>query len=138
MGPNDAQIVRVFSREPNGDIADLTLDPKSNAEIVLEAEAGRTLHQNAGKYLVSLVVRDLSDGTAIPAQVAGAPQPGVVEGFFTDPNWKDYPARFTFVVTSADLKNHRGHLVQAYGSVLYGTGDPGATLSISQPFQILP
>ncbi|MEV6170992.1 hypothetical protein AB0L99_22505 [Streptomyces sp. NPDC051954] len=138
MGPNDAQIVRVFSREPKGPIADLTLDPTKDAEIVVEAEAGDTLHQTGGKYSVTLVVRDISDGTAIPATVAGAPQPNEVKGSFTDANWPNLAAGFDFVISSATLQNHRGHLAQAYGSVLYGTGKPGVTFAVSQPFQILP
>ncbi|GAA3973333.1 MULTISPECIES: hypothetical protein [Streptomyces] len=138
MGPNDAQIVRVFSRGLKGPIADLTLNPNSEGEVVLEAEAGETLHDGGGDYLVTLVVRDLSDGTAIPAQVPNAPKPGEVKGRFRDPNWVDLPASFGFVMSSADLKNHRGHLVQAYGSVVYGNTKPGSTFAVSQTFQILP
>ncbi|MGC0360449.1 hypothetical protein RKD25_007738 [Streptomyces sp. SAI-124] len=41
-------------------------------------------------------------------------------------------------MSSADLKAHRGHLVQAYGSVVYGNKKPGSTFAVSQPFQILP
>ncbi|WP_320783382.1 hypothetical protein [Streptomyces sp. CRN 30] len=138
MGPNDAQIVRVFSREPKGPIADVTLDPTKDAEIVLEAEAGATLHQNAGKYRVSLVVRDLSDGTGIPAFVTGVATAGEVQGSFTDANWPNLAASFPFVVSSATLQNHRGHMAQAWGSVLYGTNQPGATFAVGDPFQILP
>ncbi|MGW6904571.1 hypothetical protein [Streptomyces sp. NPDC054940] len=133
MGPNDAQVVRVFSREPGSPISDVTLDPGQNGEIVLEAEAGRTLHQNGGRYTVTLVVRDLSDGSAIP--VTGAT---VVRGNFLDANWPGLAARFTFTMSDVTLKAHAGSIAQAYGSVVYGTGEPGATFALSQPFQILP
>lgn len=138
MGPNDARIGRVFSREVNDTIADFTLDPNTNGVVVLEAEAGETLHDGGGDYLVTLVVRDLSDGTAIPAQVANTPKPGEVKGRFRDPGWKALAASFEFILSSADLQNHRGHLAQAYGSVVYGNNKPGSTFAISQPFQILP
>ncbi|MFF3989185.1 hypothetical protein ACFY0B_31945 [Streptomyces sp. NPDC001797] len=42
MGPNDAQIVRIFSREEEGLIADFTLKATGNAEIVVAAKAGHT------------------------------------------------------------------------------------------------
>ncbi|MER6535043.1 hypothetical protein ABT215_14785 [Streptomyces sp900105755] len=42
MGPNDAQIVRIFSREERVLIADFTMKATGNAEIVVEAEAGHT------------------------------------------------------------------------------------------------
>ncbi|MEV6666759.1 hypothetical protein [Streptomyces nigra] len=138
MGPNDAQIVRVFSREPKGAIADITLDPKTDGEIVVEAEAGDTLHDGQGKYTVTLALRDLSDGTAVLAQVAGAAQPGLVEGSFGDAHWPDLPGRFEFVVSSAELQAHKGHLLQAYATVLYGNKKIGATSAISPVFQVLP
>ncbi|MER5751690.1 hypothetical protein [Streptomyces sp. NPDC002088] len=138
MGPNDAQIVRVFSREPKGPIADFTLDPKTDAEIVLEAEAGGTLHQNAGKYIVTLILRDLNDLTAIPARVLNAATANEVAGNFTDANWPNLPASFVFVIDRAELDARKGHMVQAHGSVLYGTSDPGVTFAVSPQFQILP
>ncbi|MGW1215552.1 hypothetical protein ACWD5F_38565 [Streptomyces sp. NPDC002499] len=135
MGPNDAQIVRVFSREPSGKIADSTLDPQKDGEIVLEAEAGRTLHGQEGSYRVSLVVRDIDDGTAIP--VVGS---GVVQGHFLTPGegWTDFPGVFEFTLSSAVLSQHAGHIAQAYGSVKYGSTEPGATFAVSPPFLILP
>jgi hypothetical protein len=138
MGPNDAQIVRVFSRQLKGGIADFTLDPDQDGDVVLEAEAGDTLWDGGGDYLVTLAIRDLSDGTGIPAQVANTSKAGEVKGRFQDPNWAGLPTSFEFVMSSADLKAHRGHLVQAYGSVVYGNKKPGSTFAVSQPFQILP
>lgn len=135
MGPNDAQIVRVFSREPGGAIADATLNPQKDGEIVLEAEAGRTLHGQEGSYRVTLVVRDVSDGSVIP--VAGS---GEVTGQFhkTGQGWEKPTQLFTFTLSSASLAQHSGHLVQAYGSVLYGATEPGATFAVSPTFMILP
>jgi hypothetical protein len=34
MGPNHAEIIRVYTREPGGTIEDLTLDSATNAEVV--------------------------------------------------------------------------------------------------------
>ncbi|MGW3285486.1 hypothetical protein ACWDR3_12685 [Streptomyces sp. NPDC001002] len=135
MGPNDAQIVRVFSREPSGPIADSTLDPQKDGEIVLEAEAGETLHQGEGSYRVSLVVRDISDGSLIP--LTGS---GVVTGQFqvAGKGWTDPVGTFTFTMSSTVLGQHAGNIAQAYGSVKYGTKKPGATFAVSPPFLILP
>ncbi|MDX6348084.1 MAG: hypothetical protein QOF84_2874 [Streptomyces sp.] len=136
MGPNDAQIVRVFSREPKGSIADVTLDSHTDAEIVIDAEAGGTLHQNQGAYCVTLVVRDLTDGSIIPAKVQGATKAGEVEGHFADQHWMNPAANFSFTVSKAELAKRKGHLAEAYGAVSYGSQTPGATLALSQPFLI--
>ncbi|MCL8011736.1 hypothetical protein [Streptomyces sp. AS02] len=77
-------------------------------------------------------MRDLSDGSAIP--VNGA----TVQGDFLDANWPARAARFTFTVSDTTLKAHAGSIAQAFGSVVYGTSQPGATFALSQPFQILP
>lgn len=135
MGPNDAQIVRVFSREPGGDVADATLNPKKDGEIVLEAEAGGTLHGQEGSYRVTLVVRDISDGSVVP--VAGS---GVVTGQFhkAGQGWEKLTQKFTFTLSSNTLGQHAGHLMEAYGSVQYGATEPGATFAVSPTFMILP
>ncbi|MEV5841442.1 hypothetical protein ACGF3G_13740 [Streptomyces sp. NPDC048179] len=138
MGPNDAQIVRIFSREEKGKIADVTLAPGSDALVVLEAEAGFILFDGHGDYLVTLVVRDLSDGTLIPATVPGVATPNKVAGRFADATWSDLAASFKFVVTGTELAKRKGHLVQAYGSVVYGHQHPGATLAESPLFMIQP
>ncbi|MCD7443940.1 hypothetical protein K4B79_37745 [Streptomyces lincolnensis] len=135
MGPNDAQIVRVFSREPGAAIADTTLNPQKDGEIVLEAEAGRTLHAQQGAYRVTLVVRDVSDGSVIP--VVGS---GEVKGQFEQngQGWEKPSQPFTFTLSSNVLSQHAGHLAQAYGSVLYTSTEPGATFAVSPMFMILP
>jgi hypothetical protein len=138
MGPNDAQIVRIFSREEKGQIADFTLDPGKNAEIVLEAEAGDTLHDQGGNYLITLVVRDLSDGTLIPATVQTVTTPNKVTGNFGDQNWQHLGVQFSFLVSATELSHRKGHLVEAYGSVVYGHHKPGATTATSPLFMIQP
>lgn len=79
MGPNDALIVRVFSREPDGTVADVTLHPQKDGEIVPEAEAGRTLHGLEGAYQVTLGVRDITLHSASSAPAhrwsGGVPYP---------------------------------------------------------------
>ncbi|MFJ9712298.1 hypothetical protein [Streptomyces sp. NPDC101234] len=139
MGPNDAQIVRIFSREEKGLIADFTLKANGNAEIVVEAEAGHTLHGLGGDYLVTLVIRDLSDGTLIPATVQTVTTPNKVVGRFRDSNWQHLAATFAFLVPATELSGRREHLLQAYGSVVYGNDDEsGATLATSPLFMIQP
>ncbi|WP_460068705.1 hypothetical protein [Streptomyces sp. YKOK-I1] len=133
MGPNDAQIVRVFSRRVDGSIADVTLSPGSDAEIQLEAEAGSALFGTQGAYTVTLVVRDISDGTVIPTV-----GPSVLKGHFQETDWSKLDAVFTFVLDKGVLDAHKGHLARAYGSVVYGSGLGGGTFAVSPYFQILP
>jgi hypothetical protein len=82
-------------------------------------------------------VRDLTDGSSIPAKVQGATRAGEVEGHFADQHWMNPAANFSFTVSKAELAKRKGHLAEAYGSVSYGgTQAPGATLALSQPFLI--
>ena len=36
MGPNDADIIRVYTREGNGTVADNTLDPNIDGKVVVD------------------------------------------------------------------------------------------------------
>ena len=69
MGPNDVEVVRVFTKEQGSTIADVTFKVDTPFEVIVEAEAGDEYMTGAlknGSYKVGVTVRDLTDGTTIP------------------------------------------------------------------------
>ena len=63
MGPNDVEIVRVYTRQPKGDIADSTFATSEKCEVVVEAEAGSAIWAMGVPYWIGVSVRDLTDNT---------------------------------------------------------------------------
>jgi len=132
MGPNDAQLVRVFTREAGGAISDETAKSGSAFEIVVEAEAGYALHSTGGKYDFGIVVRNLTTSSSIHTDT--------LSGLFGDANWPADKLANQFVftlpaamVTAALAKNI--FEVIAYlmvGGV--GAGSPDASFAKSAMF----
>jgi hypothetical protein len=63
MGPNDADIIRVYTREGNGTVADNTLDPNIDGKVVVDLEAGSAVFGSGAKWQLGVVIKDLEDGT---------------------------------------------------------------------------
>jgi hypothetical protein len=138
MGPNQADIIRVSTREFGSPVSDVTLDPNRNAEIVVEVEAGLTVFNLGAHWRLGLHVRDL-DGGGIPFALTPTTSLG---GHMKDPGdpW-DKPAKnFRYTIDKSELAGHEGHLCRIHAYLLVGTG-PGnydATFVESEPFLILP
>jgi hypothetical protein len=64
---NDCELVRVFTRRAaaGSTIADETIKSNEAFRVVLQAEAGETLHNNGGPYRLILVVKDETAGTSV-------------------------------------------------------------------------
>jgi hypothetical protein len=91
MGPNDAQLVRVFTREAGGAISDETAEKGSALDIVVEAEAGFALHSTGGRYEFGIVVRNLTTSSSIHTDIRS--------GLFGDANWPADKLANQFVFT---------------------------------------
>jgi hypothetical protein len=132
MGPNGAEIIRVFTRQAGGTISDTTLDPSKDAEVVVEVEAGGTVYGVQGKYSTGLFVKDLIDGTLIPFTPAPA------KGALGDPPWTPQATQITYTIKAADLANHKDHLCQVDAYVLIGGMPPfDPSFAVSPTFLIL-
>lgn len=132
MGPNDADIIRVYTKEAAGTVADTTLDSSKDANVVVEVEAGSAVFSAAAKYQTGLVVKDLVDGTLIPFS------PPPVSGALSTAPWTTQDAEFVYTITAADLGPHKGHLCQVYAYLLIGVTDFDASFVESPMFLILP
>jgi NAD dependent epimerase/dehydratase family enzyme len=132
MGPNDAEIVRVYTREKSGTVADVTLDSGSDAAVVVEVEAGSTVFGLGAQYSSGLVIKDLTNGTNIPFT------PASVSGTLTAAPWSNQAQSFTYTITAADLAAHKGSICQIYAYLLVGVKDFDASFVESPLFLILP
>ena len=97
VGPNDAQLVRVFTREAGGAVSDTTALSGKPFEIVVEAEVGSALHNTGGKYEFGIVVRDLTTTSSIHTASE--------KGNFGPPNWpgNQLAKQFVFPLAAAKL-----------------------------------
>jgi hypothetical protein len=132
MGPNHAEVIRVYTREPGSTIEDLTLDSSTNAEVVVEVESGRTIFEAGARYKTGLVIKDLETGGSIPFGPAAA------SGSLTDPPWDTQADSFTYTIQAGDLAGHAGNLCRVYAYLLVGVKDFDASFAESPVFLVLP
>ncbi|WP_406356283.1 hypothetical protein [Streptomyces sp. NBC_00658] len=133
MGPNDVELVRVFTRRLKGTIADVTLESTSEFEVILEAECGTALFGVAGKYQAEIVVRDITANNNIPFKVAGP-----TSGAFGDATWPQEDQQFVYHVEPSALKGRGGHLCQVYAYLIVGARNFDTSIRVSPMFLIEP
>ena len=136
MGPNDADIIRVYTREGNGTVADNTLDPNMDGKVVVDLEAGSAIFGNGAKWQLGIVVKDLEDGT-IPFTLTPTT---AVSGNLNSAPWTSQSETFVYTIPAANLGTHKGHLCQVYAYLLIGTSAANYDASFvqSDPFLVLP
>ena len=136
MGPNEADIIRVSMREANGEVADNTLDPSLNAEVVVEVEAGSAIFGTGGAWQVGVHVRDL-DGSNIGTTLTPTT---TTSGHLGTAPWTAQRAILRYTVPAGNLTAHKGHLGRVHAYLLVGTNAANydATFVESEPFLVLP
>jgi hypothetical protein len=132
MGPNHAQIIRVYTRQVGSPIADFVLDATKPAEVVVEVEAGTTVFSTGAKYRTGFMVKDLETG----ASIAFAPAPAA--GALGSPPWSTPSEAFVYLMNPAALAPHAGHLCRVYAYLLVGIGPYDASFVESELFLIEP
>jgi hypothetical protein len=139
MGPNDAEIIRAYTRAVGSPVADTTLDSSADALIVIEAETGSTVFGNGAQWQLGLVVNDLVDGTQIDYTLAPTT---AVSGHLNDPAgvWTSQAETFSYTIPAANLGPHKGHLCKVYAYLLVGTNATNYDSSFveSPVFLVLP
>lgn len=129
---NDLELVRAFPRLTGGagGIMDQSVKSNEQFQIGVEAEAGQTLFNNGGPYLISAVVQDLTDNT----NVANATQPGT----FGDATWTNRRLDFAFPPIAAQGAGKQDHIYQAIVVLRAGVGNPIVEFAESPMFVISP
>ncbi|MCZ6900829.1 MAG: hypothetical protein O7F74_11380 [Bacteroidetes bacterium] len=119
MGPNDAELLRVYTREVGGTIGDISIPFNEDIEIVVEVEAGSAIFDSRAQFKVGVIVRDLSDNTIIPTA-------GEISGALGDEGWETESPQFTFTISSTNLgaakENHVCEVI-TYSLIGIATGD---------------
>jgi len=136
MGPNKADIIRVYTREGNGTVADNTLNPNFDGRVIVDLEAGSAVFGSGAKWQLGIVVKDLEDGS-IPFTLTPTT---AVQGNLNSPPWNTQSETFEYTLPAANLATHKGHLCQIYAYLLIGTGAANYDASFveSYPFLVLP
>lgn len=137
MGPNKAEIIRVYTREATGEIADNTLDPSANAVVVVDLEAGSTIFGTGAKWQLGIFVKDLVAGSLVPFTLTPTT---AVDGNLSAAPWTSQSERFHYTIPAASLALHKGNLCQIYAYLLIGTtaANFDASFVRSEPFLVLP
>ena len=137
MGPNDVELVRVFTRQPAGPTADVTFPVGTAIEIVLEVEAGTTLMTGpAALYQAGVTLRDLTDGTNIPV-TAPANAAGTIGAGGT---WGGAASRSFVFSVAAQPATKQDHCLEALAFLRVGAAAavPDVSFATSPLFIIHP
>ncbi|NIR48740.1 hypothetical protein GWO43_09910 [candidate division KSB1 bacterium] len=136
MGPNDAELVRVFTREVGGTIGDVTFPDNQDIEIVVEAEVGTALFNTGGAFNFTLCVRDLCTFDLVQARNGALADILEQPGTFGAAPWANLAQQFTFVIPASELANRAGHILEILVCLQVGIATVDASFARSPLFHI--
>jgi hypothetical protein len=133
VGPNDAELVRVFTARVVGGAAvpDVTFGLNEDVKIFSEAEAGTTVHGTGAQFLNGIVVRDITQNNNIPFTANST-----LTGALASAQWPNFDQRFEFTVAQADLAGRENDVCQVIAFLKIGTNNPDSSFAVSQYFMI--
>lgn len=149
MNSRDIELVRLFTTETGGIVADLTFPVGAPFEVVVDAEAGSWFilpSVPTATFAIGVTVRDLTDGTSIPTTpIAPTPAPSFPISNptpFGAVNWPAAKHQFRYTVAAADIATRANHVCEAV-AVLTVTPtvapfDPDVSTVTSPRFVITP
>jgi len=133
MGPNDAEVVRVFTQRVGATIADVSFPVGADFTVVADAEAGSALHGAGAQFSTNIVVRDITANNNIPH----APAAGF-SGAMTSAQWPNLDQKFQYTIASADLAGREDHLCQVLTYLTAGVANPDTSFAVSPLFLLTP
>lgn len=132
MGPNDAEMVRVWTRDPAvPTIADVTLPVATNFEVVVECEAGTALHGSGAQFSTNIVIRDITANNNIAANPAAG-----FSGAMATAAWQNYAKQFVYTLPAANLAGRQNHVCQVLAYLQVGVVNPDVSFA-SSPLLII-
>ena len=135
---NDVDLVRVFTRTTGSTTAETALPFNAAFVIAIEAEAGSAIFAAGAQFAVTLVVRDLSDGTfftATPTGGSNTPNPGANANLNTIA-WPAQIRQFLYTITAPGPAKEN-HLCDVLASVRAGVTNPDVEFAESPLFIII-
>jgi len=124
VGPSTVELVRVFARETNAVIAEVTFPYDISFEAVIECRAGYAIHALGARYEIKI---DIIDFSAMAPIVSSAI---VAAGFMEDTGWSGYAQQFVFSIPEPGASNE-GHIWKIFASLKVGVISPYVSLAES-------
>ena len=129
MGPNDAELVRVFTAQVGGIIADVTFPVNTDFEVRVDAEAGSAIFASGAAFQTNIVLRDITANNDIPF----APAAGF-SGTLNSAAFANAAKTFTYAVAAAGLAGRENHLCEARGFLNIGVTNQDSSFAVSPTF----
>ena len=129
MGPNDAELVRVFTANPGDTIADITFPITADFQVRVDAEAGSAIFSTGAAFQTGLVLRDITANNDIPFTAAGA-----VSGSLNSAAWLAKAQTFVYTVATGDLAGRANHICEARSFLGVGVNNQDSSFVASPPF----
>jgi hypothetical protein len=137
MGPNDVELVRVFTRRTGSAIADITFPFNVGFQVVLDAEAGNAIFAGGAQFEVGVVVRDLTDGTVIATTPVPPTPPPPSPAHLNAPEWPALANRFVYNVAAGALGAAKeNHICEVLAFLRVNVTDPDVSFARSPLFII--
>lgn len=130
MGPYNAELVRVFTREIGAVIADVTFPSNAAFEAVIDCKAGAAIHDMGARFEIKIDVIDFSAMVSIVSSVV------VAAGFLSDAGWPAQAQQFVFPIAAPGDFNE-GHIWKVFASLKIGVTHPQTSLAESELFLII-
>ena len=131
MGPNEVELVRVWTREPGGEVSSLVFYSDSDFEVVVDCETGRAVHGTGGSWGISICVRDLYENKSIYTEGRN--------GVFGDDFWSSQRGSIIFRIP-APTAEHEWHACEVIAQLVsggVGLAAPDVSLARSPLFCII-
>ncbi len=107
MHPDDAELVRVYTREKDAlMVADVTFSSNQDIEVTVEAEAGSAIFAAGGQFELRILVRDLTSFELVPLKGSE-----VISGSIGEA-WQNQAEIFTFKIPVEYLKDREDHIME--------------------------
>jgi hypothetical protein len=151
---NNAEIVRVYTREFGGTIEDLSPTVSTGThqfEVIVEAEAGSVRANNDSSYTITLTAFDITAGQSAAVSISPTMNPGVLNQRFRNTSadlpsvgtpavtgasnitpWPTYEQKFVITLTAAQAQAAVGHVCQYTAKLQTPSGSSDPILSIAQ------
>jgi hypothetical protein len=129
MGPNDTQLVRVFTRKTGAVVANMAFPFHLAFEAIIECEAGTAIHATGARYEIKIDIVDFSAMTSIVRFAM------VAAGSLGDAYWPTQAQQFVFPLAAPGVLNE-GHVWKIFTSLKIGITNPHTSLAESDLFLI--
>lgn len=129
MGPHNAEIVRVYTRETGAVIADVSFPSNAAFEAVIECRAGAAIHALGARYEIKIDVINFSAMALIVGSAI------VAVGSLGDSYWPAQAQQFVFPIAAPGAINE-DHIWKVFASLQIGVINPHTSLAESELFLI--